>query len=229
MEILRLWPLVAGLIAVIWGFYKFSYKDKLRKKHETSHLIIKSKMKKLGEKDDLSTIKISVDIINKSKTKMYILADYINVFGVKMKKIELDSEDYKNLTETSIQSGTFALIPRHVKIKKKIVAFCGKIFDYRDYWWLEPGEKLQTERMVFVPKSFDYVRLDSYVYYSTNKDWLTLDIQPSSDESGLNHIARLNHSKYKGEVFDWHNKKHKKKHKEYKNAEISNTALLFLE
>lgn len=221
-------PILAGLVTAIWAFYKFYYLEKKEEKEKTSHLIVSSKLKKVGKKKSFNIIELNVDITNKSKTKMFVLSDYINIFGISMASEELTEEEFLKITKRSIENKKYASLHRFVKLNKKRVVYCGKIFDYDDYWWLEPKEKLNVNRFVYIPESFDYAKMIVNIYYSMNKEWLNVKTVANGDENGLTHEVKMNIKKFKGENFDWHNKQHLKLHNKFRNAEINNTSLLFI-
>jgi hypothetical protein len=220
--------LVAGIIAGGWAFYKFYYREKNIKKDKTGHLILKSDMEEIGNKESFKVVKFSLNIINKSKNKMYVLADYVNIYGISTVARQMTEKEYINMSMKKIEKKRYAFLHRFVKLKEKTVVFSGKIFDYDDYWWLERQEKLQIDRIVYIPDSFEYAEMIATVYYSINKDWLSVTTISLENEQGLCHEVLINTEKYKGEKFNWHNKDHLKLHDKYRNAEINNSSLLFI-
>lgn len=226
--LLSLLPILAGLLAVVWTFSKFYYKEKKQQKERTSHLTVKCKMEKVGSKESFNVVKFSLNIINRSDTKMYVLADYVNIYGISTASRQISGEEYLEIANEKIAKKKYAYLHRFVKLKNKMLVFCGKVFDYDDYWWLERNEKLQVNRIVYIPESFDYAEMIVTVYYSMDKDWLNVRTALMKNEKGLCHEVVIDTTKYKGEKFDWHNKSHLKLHNKYRNAEIKDSSLLFI-
>lgn len=219
-------PILAAFVTVMWAFSKFFYKERRHTKERTGHLVLKCNMNKLGEKENMNVVNLSLTIKNNSDTKMYVLADYVNIYGITMNVAHISEEDYLKYSAGKIMNKKYAYLHRFVRLKEKILAFSGKIFNYDEYWWLERDEKLCIDRITYVPKSFDYIEMVATVYYSANKDWLDVKTFPTKNEMGLQHEVILNTPRFKGDKFDWHNKGHLALHFKYKNAEITNSALL---
>lgn len=221
-------PVIIGIVTTIWAFYKFYYTEAKEKKLRTSHLIVNSKLTMAGEKESFHIIELHTSIINKSKTKMYVLSDYINIFGITKTSNELSETEFLRIADKGIADKEYASLDRFVKLKEKKVVYSGKVFDYDDYWWLEPEEELVVNRFVYVPNKFDYAKMIVNVYYTNNKDWLDVETFTNSGEKGLSHKVIIKTPDFKGQEFDWHNKEHLELHNKFRNAEINNTSLLYI-
>jgi len=228
-EINVLLPILATIIASVWGFSKFFYLEKKQENEKTSHLTTKCNIKKIGSKENFNVVELKVNIENKSDIKMFVHADYINVYGISMNSIQRSEEEYIKKSHEKILNKRYAFLHRFVNLKSKIIVFSGKIFDYDDYWWLDRKEKLEIKRIIYVPTIFDYAEMVVTIYYSINKDWLSVKTNVLENETGLCHEVIINNGKYKGQKFDWHNNNHLQLHNKYRNAEINNSSLLFIE
>jgi len=222
---ITVFPVVGAIIAGLWGVYTFIYQEQVKESEKTMHLVVEGKLKKVAEKNDLIGILVNIEVTNKSDLKVYVLADYYNIFGVTVESQIMSDEDYHEDVRDKLENNlSYFYLSREMKVKEHNLVFSGKILDSPHIWWLESEETITLEQIFFVNKKYDYLNMKVVLSYCGSENVLDGRVNLNSKNSALEHEIYFSDSieeEFAGKKFDWNKEKHKAKQREYRNADIS--------
>ena len=169
---IRNWvEIIAFLAAGCWGVYVFWYKKHYVPSRLPPYLVISTNLQKVGRKGPLRAIRAEFSVINKSKTRVEVLASWYNAIGVNISyagedKINDDSPFGKNFIEHLNNDPGPIITRRDITVDNIEVVAVGRLLE--EGTWLLPDEEISNRIVFYVSDQFD--NLEVHVAIQTARD-----------------------------------------------------------
>jgi len=160
-ENLNTWVQTVGiLIAAVWGFYTFVYKEIKLPKSAPVNITLNLQLKKIGTgatKGDLTAVEMKCSATNPSSREIHLLPSAWIAYGMTITATSTDDSNFiKDANAALIDSERISTVQRHAKNQKTSVVATGKLFDDTG---LKPGETTGRTIIFYVHQN-DYDLVD---------------------------------------------------------------------
>jgi hypothetical protein len=160
------WVQTVGiLVAALWGFYTFIYKEIEVPKSAPVNISLNLQLKKIESgplAGDLAAVEIRASATNPSPRKISLLPDAWIAYGAKIAAVRNDETAFSAAASDVLkQPAAIATQHRFAELKGFSVVATGRLFRYE---MLKPGETIGRTLVFFVPKTdYNFVSVNTFI------------------------------------------------------------------
>ena len=158
-----------------FGIYQFVYVNIMQVSRQPAALVLACDVQQVGHRGPLTALKVTTSIHNTSKVRVYAMAAWFNVQGIKITPHPpVEDAAYHQYVasvtgDQKFKEGSVVNVGRHWEEHGGQIIDCGKVM--ADENWFEPDESDTTTMMVYVPTDrYDLIKVGFSVAMSKNSD-----------------------------------------------------------
>ena len=160
------WVQTVGiLVAALWGFYTFVYKEIEVPKSAPVNISLNLQLKKIESGSlagDLAAVEVRVSATNPSPRKISLLPEAWIAYGAKIAPVRNDETAFSaSASDVLKQPNVITTQHRFAELKSFSVIATGRLFRYE---LLKPGETIGRTLVFFVPKNdYNFVSVNTFI------------------------------------------------------------------
>ena len=155
--------ILAILVGGAWAYQVFIYDEWIKPALQPPHVTITSEAKVTGNKDGLHIVKVKSTLKNDGKIKIHLLSYWLDVHGYSTEpNVYKTQQDYENELLNSLNNEKAPHQNVHARdYKRKSFPVLLQMEPLiREGWWLESGEQLSVERIIYISKQYDVAQIN---------------------------------------------------------------------